>query len=82
MSPCQKSEYQCNDKVTCIHRSWLCDGGKDCTDGDDEDVANCRNVTCRPDQFKCKDNTCIAGHLVCSGTKECADGSDELNCGK
>lgn len=82
MSPCLPSEYQCSDRITCIHKSWLCDGGSDCPAGDDEDAANCRDITCRPDQFKCKDNTCIAGHLICSGRADCADGSDELNCSK
>lgn len=42
----------------------------------------CHNITCRPDQFQCKDRTCISGHLQCNGHQECADGSDEHNCSK
>uniref|UniRef100_A0A336MHQ5 CSON000109 protein n=1 Tax=Culicoides sonorensis TaxID=179676 RepID=A0A336MHQ5_CULSO len=80
VSPCLSLEYQCNDRITCIHKSWVCDGEKDCPGGDDETAPNCQNVTCRPDQFQCKDRTCIPGHFYCSGKAECSDGSDELNC--
>lgn len=75
-------EYQCNDRITCIHKSWLCDGEKDCPQGDDETAPNCLNITCRPDQFQCKDRSCIPGHFHCSGKAECSDGSDEHNCSK
>lgn len=82
VSPCLSLEYQCNDRITCIHKSWVCDGEKDCPGGDDETAPNCQNVTCRPDQFQCKDRSCIPGHFYCSGKAECTDGSDELNCSK
>ncbi|XP_055715638.1 low-density lipoprotein receptor-like isoform X6 [Phlebotomus papatasi] len=80
VSPCTSAEFQCKDRITCIHRSWVCDGEKDCPGGDDEMAPTCLNVTCRADQFQCKDRTCIAGALECSGKAECADGSDEVNC--
>ncbi|XP_033244154.1 very low-density lipoprotein receptor isoform X1 [Drosophila miranda] len=79
-TPCLAHEYQCKDRITCLHHSWLCDGDRDCPDGDDEHTANCKNVTCRPDQFQCGDRSCIAGHLTCNGDKDCADGSDEKDC--
>ncbi|XP_077296049.1 low-density lipoprotein receptor 1-like isoform X4 [Arctopsyche grandis] len=79
-SPCMATEFECKDKLTCIHKSFLCDGDKDCPDGDDESPTRCHNITCRMDQFQCKDRTCIPGQLYCSGTAECADGSDEVNC--
>lgn len=77
---CPQTDYQCNDRITCIDRQWLCDGGKDCPGGDDEELIHCQNKTCRDDQFQCMDHTCIPGHLMCSGKPECPDGSDELNC--
>lgn len=80
ISPCLQTEYQCSDRVTCIHKSWVCDGGADCPQGDDEHLSICRNITCREDQFQCKDLSCIPGHLTCSGKAECPDGSDEFNC--
>lgn len=79
---CPATDYMCSDKITCIDRQWLCDGGVDCPNGDDESVINCQNKTCRDDQFQCNDLTCIPGHLMCSGAAECADGSDEVNCSK
>ncbi|XP_075145941.1 uncharacterized protein LOC142220611 isoform X3 [Haematobia irritans] len=79
--PCLSNEYQCKDRITCLHASWLCDGERDCPDGDDEIRSNCKNKTCRPDQFQCSDHTCIAGQLTCNGQFDCADKSDEMNCG-
>lgn len=79
---CPVTDYLCNDRITCIDRQWLCDGGKDCPAGDDELLIHCQNKTCREDQFQCTDHTCIPGHLMCSGKSECPDGSDELNCSK
>ncbi|XP_017142639.1 low-density lipoprotein receptor isoform X2 [Drosophila miranda] len=78
---CQPHEFSCKDRITCLHSTWVCDGDIDCPGGDDEDPANCQNVTCRPDQFQCGDHSCIAGHLTCNGEKDCADGSDERDCG-
>lgn len=76
------TEFQCRDRLSCIHKSFLCDGDRDCPDGEDEDSTNCHNITCRADQFQCKDKTCIPGQLYCSGSAECKDGSDEVNCSK
>lgn len=81
-SSCVQAEYQCKDGITCIHRSWVCDGEQDCPGGDDEKPPICQNVTCRADQFQCADKTCIHGRFHCSGKAECKDGSDELNCRK
>ncbi|XP_049880461.1 very low-density lipoprotein receptor isoform X5 [Pectinophora gossypiella] len=80
-SPCISTEFECRDRMTCVHKAWVCDGDKDCPGGDDEAQELCRgNVTCRLDQFQCKDHTCIPGALYCNGNKDCPDGSDELNC--
>lgn len=79
---CVQAEYLCKDGITCVHRSWICDGEQDCPGGDDEMMPNCQNITCRADQYQCADKSCIAGHFHCSGKAECRDGSDELNCRK
>ncbi|XP_052758612.1 low-density lipoprotein receptor isoform X9 [Galleria mellonella] len=80
-SPCLSAEFECRDRLTCVHRAWVCDGDRDCPGGDDEAPELCRgNVTCRLDQFQCKDHSCIPGALYCNGDKDCPDGSDEFNC--
>ncbi|XP_059048111.1 very low-density lipoprotein receptor isoform X2 [Achroia grisella] len=80
-SPCLSTEFECRDRMTCVHRAWVCDGDRDCPGGDDEALELCRgNVTCRLDQFQCKDHSCIPGALYCNGDKDCPDGSDEFNC--
>ncbi|CAH2989504.1 unnamed protein product [Chilo suppressalis] len=80
-SPCISTEFECKDRMTCVHKAWVCDGDKDCPDGGDEAPGICRgNVTCRLDQFQCKDHSCIPGALYCNGDKDCPDGSDEFNC--
>ena len=33
---CRKTEFMCKDRKKCLHRSWICDGSKDCDDGSDE----------------------------------------------
>lgn len=65
----------------CIHRTWVCDGDKDCADESDESPELCKNVTCRPDQFSCNNHECIPGHLHCNNQADCTDSSDELDCG-
>lgn len=81
ISPCIATEFECRDRMTCVHRAWVCDGDRDCPDGGDEAAEICRgNITCRLDQFQCKDHSCIPGALYCNGEKDCPDGSDEFNC--
>uniref|UniRef100_A0A1A9WV83 EGF-like calcium-binding domain-containing protein n=1 Tax=Glossina brevipalpis TaxID=37001 RepID=A0A1A9WV83_9MUSC len=74
-------ENDCSDdRITCINLDWLCDGEADCPDGDDEHRANCKNKTCRDDQFQCDNLSCISGLLTCNGINDCTDRSDERNC--
>ncbi|XP_039293247.1 sortilin-related receptor-like [Nilaparvata lugens] len=70
------------DGDVCIPESWVCDGQRDCRDGDDE--AHCDGrVQCAPYQnkFKCRQGgECIYLSQVCDGVVNCADKSDESMC--
>ena len=46
-----------------------------------------KTVTCRPDQFTCREGTgnkflCILGTSQCDGRKDCKNGEDEEDCRK
>ncbi|XP_071042748.1 suppressor of tumorigenicity 14 protein homolog [Parasteatoda tepidariorum] len=66
------------DRITCIPRSEVCDGIKNCEDGEDEFgcVINCEGN----DSFRCSENTCIAKSEVCDGMINCQNGADEIDC--
>lgn len=72
------SNFTCKDK-TCLPERWICDGSKDCTDGEDE--KNC-NKTCPNDYFRCQTSPCIPMSWRCDGIDDCDDNSDEKDCFK
>ncbi|PIK52602.1 putative low-density lipoprotein receptor class A domain-containing protein 3 [Apostichopus japonicus] len=60
----------------------LCDGNKDCINGEDERKARCQNK-CPVGYRKCADGfQCLKEKLFCNGFLQCRDQSDELNCGR
>ncbi|XP_031711305.1 low-density lipoprotein receptor-related protein 2-like [Anarrhichthys ocellatus] len=76
---CNEPSVLCRHTSVCLSQAQLCDGKKDCPDGDDEDfcVTSCPSK----DDFKCKDGgSCISRNLVCDGRSHCRDGSDEVDC--
>jgi len=51
---CPAGQFACGGR--CIHNDWVCDGGRDCKDGRDEDKANCPT---RPPTIECcSDDKC------------------------
>ncbi|XP_078658661.1 ovochymase-like [Branchiostoma floridae x Branchiostoma belcheri] len=79
---CSIGDFQCNDGQ-CIPGSWECDDWGDCSQGEDENTANCPGgTTCSNDEFTCgHGNTCIPSNWICDGDNDCGDMSDEQNCG-
>lgn len=62
-------QFSCADGDQ-IPMDWVCDGGEDCTGGEDEQQ-DC------PAPMMCADGTEIPGDYRCDGFPDCADGEDE-----
>lgn len=56
---CEQNQFRCSSGE-CIAQSWVCDGSRDCANGDDE--LNCETSTrCTNTEFKCRvDGSCIS----------------------
>ncbi|XP_050709296.1 very low-density lipoprotein receptor-like isoform X1 [Eriocheir sinensis] len=76
------SERSCpgDNTYTCVSgdticRVNICDGNKDCPDGDDE-----QDCECSADQFLCDKTKCIPNTWLCDGDEDCEDKTDEQDC--
>ncbi|XP_039555259.1 low-density lipoprotein receptor-like, partial [Passer montanus] len=79
------SSFRCRDS-SCVPRLWLCDGERDCRDGEDEEeggegrCAPRPPAPCPPLQFSCGSGECVTRRWRCDGSPDCRDGSDEEGC--
>ena len=71
---CLPFHHTCDNGV-CVSPDSICDGLKDCDDGEDE-----KNCTCGKDNFQCNDGTCIPVSNYCNHIQNCNDRSDETEC--
>ena len=80
LEECKYPTYHlCRDSMNCIYGQYVCDGSRDCREGDDED--DCSKHPCPEEHIKCSDSgACIAMSRVCNGCFDCKDGSDEADC--
>nr|KAF6427887.1 hypothetical protein HJG63_008370 [Rousettus aegyptiacus] len=78
---CTQSSVLCQNGKECIPKEYLCDGGRDCQDGSDEE--NCSQLRSRSDVFQCLDRSkCIEEKYHCVGAQQCLNGFDEVDCWK
>merc|ERR1719229_109329 len=76
---CKEGEYKCGDSE-CIWSGFVCNGVRDCVNGEDE-AQNCNFalITCPDGMFRCNSTgSCIDIKNQCNGIDDCKDGSDEL----
>ena len=50
----------------------MCDGDDDCLDNSDE-LGNCTQPTCGPDEWKCSSGRCIPKSFKCDSDNDCGD---------
>ncbi|XP_029434740.1 basement membrane-specific heparan sulfate proteoglycan core protein isoform X5 [Rhinatrema bivittatum] len=76
--PCRRDEARCPNGQ-CIPRDYVCDGERDCRNGEDE--LNCGTPSpCEPNEMKCRNGRCTLKLWRCDGDDDCGDNSDESNC--
>ncbi|CAG7827043.1 unnamed protein product, partial [Allacma fusca] len=88
---CSPTRFSCGNSA-CLHLSKVCNGLKDCPDGEDEDRHFCAAVNICPGKLdlSLRDvyyqrhtsvcgyrGKCLQKNSICNGIDDCPDGSDE-----
>jgi len=75
---CASNKFYCPAADTCISKTWVCDGDKDCG-STAEDEQNCE--ICQKGKYRCPgSNKCISASNWCNGVSDCPSGEDESDC--
>ncbi|XP_057222959.1 low-density lipoprotein receptor class A domain-containing protein 1 [Malurus melanocephalus] len=81
-APNNQTGFLCDDRVTCVPASWVCDRVSDCRDGEDEQEQLCGDL---PHSlpgflvFHCSNpKSWVYADQRCNGMNDCGDCSDEL----
>jgi hypothetical protein len=81
--PCLYNDNIYPESSQIIMKNWKCDQIKDCEDGSDELIIDCKNQCLNKTKtFQCSNEQCIDIVHRCDGLPDCRDGSDEVNCCK
>ena len=63
---CQrKGRYACTDGSRCILKKFLCDGRRNCVNGEDEQAKFCQNCR-KKHMFLCREGGCVKRPQICS----------------
>ncbi|XP_035703802.1 limulus clotting factor C isoform X2 [Folsomia candida] len=82
---CKINQFRCDDGSKCLPTEKLCNGKKDCPQGEDErgnDQWDCTKIVlsspCHPqNEFRCRFGGCIKREQTCDGTPDCWGATDE-----
>lgn len=75
---CPPQTFKCYNSGKCISRAALCDGKKQCPNGEDEIGCNWQEFgICPENTFQCKSGECLPEYEYCNSIISCRDGSDE-----
>ena len=77
--PAKCKGFVCLVTNVCNPRKFICDGYKDCSQGEDETCCDSNMHLC-PSPAGTPIGSCILKRMLCDGFDDCADGSDEVNC--
>ena len=78
----------CDKSTKCIYFDYICDGHRQCQDGQDENIDECKSrntfpkeatVQCLEDNRPDKYPTVIMA-ILCNGKSECKYGEDKIGC--
>lgn len=75
---CTENDFKCHKSFprNCIDKSWICDGERDCLEGEDE-----MGCSCGANSVRCNaTGSCIPKDYICDGSDDCVDGEDEKHC--
>ncbi|KAH8329979.1 hypothetical protein KR067_012076, partial [Drosophila pandora] len=71
--------FTCHQSGRIVCDEVICDGTRDCPDGEDEDNCPTESQVCNDSEFKC-DNKCLPLSLRCDNRYDCEDQTDEAGC--
>uniref|UniRef100_A0A0N5C470 Low-density lipoprotein receptor-related protein 6 n=1 Tax=Strongyloides papillosus TaxID=174720 RepID=A0A0N5C470_STREA len=80
-SKCSKDQFTCPSTLTCIPYVDVCDGIKDCENGEDEIIEFCTERECREGYYSCGNGRCVENSTQCDDIFQCEGNFfDETDC--
>ena len=85
---CYPDHLMCDNSTKCIYSVYVCDGHRQCQDGQDENVDECKSRNAFPKQatVQCSEDNRSDKYSIfimaipCNGKRECKNGEDKIGC--